>query len=119
MPRYSLVALVFTTACGAASPEPAEEPEGQSFETAMVLICDVDARAGVTPDTDPIDRESARTDYLRSAVTNGDAIELLTYLRVEGPAKRAALLRRATKQAGVSSCALAASFDREAAEEEE
>ena len=103
--RWVVGALVF----GCARPPP-DEPEpfvGQSYCEALELICDVDQRAGLGAEADPIEKGQKREDYLGDHVKNPDAIYFRTLLKVKANTDKAAALREQAKQAGIERCAFA------------
>ena len=99
-------------ACGPSSAEPvAPDPDQQTFEQAMELICDVDRRAGLSEEEDPLGIGAARLDWLNARLENPDAIELWTLVRVKSLAEQARSLRAAADRAGARGCALADSLE--------
>lgn len=100
---------------GCARPPP-EEPEpyaGQSFCEAMELMCEVDRRAGLTAEPDPIEKTQKREDYLTEHVKNPDAIYFRTLLKVKANHEKATALRAEAREAGIASCPLADTVARE------
>ncbi len=90
--------------------QPPNEPEqytGQSFCDALELMCDVDQRAGLAGEADPIEKSQKREDYLSDHVKNPDAIYFRTLLKVQANTEKAAALREQAKRAGLGKCAFA------------
>lgn len=91
---------------------PPQEPEvvtGQSYCEALELMCEVDRRAGLEHESDPLERSQRREDFLSDHVKNPDAIYFRTLLKVQGPAEKAAALREQAKKAGIAACPFAES----------
>lgn len=108
--------LMLLSACGPrlASPEPRSEgPPAQAFSDAIRVMCEVDRRAAIGDDVDPVERAEQRNDYLSEHVKNPDAIELRTLWTVKLPSEQAKELRDTAKQAGLGGCALADSLEKE------
>src|SRR5262245_48744443 len=82
-----VVALLALPALLACSQEPARTPRSEpSFTEGMRRLCEVDQRAGLDPDLDPITIESERYDWALAHVEHPDVIELLTLMRVRSDA---------------------------------
>ena len=106
--RLLPTAIVVIAACGPHSPKSSQEPEsGQTFSQALELMCQVDEKAGLDAEEDPIGVEGARVDWIHQHIDNGDAIELFTLMRVKSHSEQAEMLRRNTEKALVAECALA------------
>ncbi len=106
--------LVCVSACG--PEEPAKSPhQGQSFAEAMELLCNVDARLGVSAEDNPISIDMERHDWFMTHVKNPDGIELVTLLRVKTDSQRVTMLRNAAHRAALTRCALASALQRSAA----
>lgn len=105
-----LLALVVLLAC---APAPKEPASGTSFREGLSRLCDVDRRAGLDPEADPISIESARYDWALGHVENPDVIELVTLMRVKTNTQRVEMLRAASKEAVLPACALADAIERE------
>lgn len=103
-------------ACGprlaSSTPQPESPPE-QAFSEALRTMCEVDERAKVAEDADPVERAGQRNDYLSDHVKNPDAIEFRTLLFVRSPAEQAKALRERARAEGVTRCALADSLEKE------
>jgi len=68
------------------------------------LICDVDRHAGITSETDLIEAESNRHDFLSEHITSPDGIYFYTLLRAKDPKQAAALLANQAKEMKLSKC---------------
>jgi hypothetical protein len=103
-------ASVFSSvACGPEPPPKSPAREEQSYEQAIRMICDVDARANVDTE-DVLGASGARDEYLVDHVKNSDGIYFLTLFRVNGPKERAAMLEKEAATAKISSCPLIATL---------
>jgi hypothetical protein len=100
-------------ACARPPPAEPEPTGGQSYCEALELICDVDHRAGLASEDDPLERTQRREEFLSDNVKNPDAIYFRTLLKVQGPAEKAAALRREAKKAGLARCHYAERVDDE------
>jgi hypothetical protein len=80
---------------------------GTSFAEGLRRLCEVDRRAGLDPDADPVTVEGERYDWALSHVENPDVIEMVTLMRVKSNAERVHMLRAGSSEAGVASCPLA------------
>lgn len=110
----SPIGLLTLFALYACAPAPSKEPEaGTSFREGLSRLCDVDRRAGLDPDADPISIESARYDWALGHVENPDIIELVTLMRVKTDTQRVEMLRTASTEAALTDCALADAIERE------
>ncbi len=110
-----LLALCSFTACSAPT---AQEPEADAeYARSMSQVCEVDKMAGLNPENNLIGIDGERHDWLIENVRHPDAIELITLLRVESAAKRAQMLREATKRADLRQCSLADFYEHAAADE--
>ena len=120
MARFTAFAIVsialstLCTGCGPSSAAPQEEEPDQSYPAALELMCDVDQHARLDPEEDPIGIEGARLDWMRDHITNPDAIELITLLRVRSSSEKSKMLSEQTQAEKVPSCALAKSWATEA-----
>lgn len=115
MARLALYVLCLTLlpssiGCGPSSAAPQEEEPDQAYPVALELMCDVDRHAKLDPEADPIGIEGARLDWMRDHITNPDAIELITLMRVRSNAEKAKMLSDQTNAEKVPSCALAKSW---------
>ncbi len=96
--------------CGPSSAAPQEDAPDQSYPTALQLMCDVDQHAKLDAEEDPIGIEGARLDWMRDHITNPDAIELITLMRVRSNSEKAKMLTEQTSAEKVASCPLAANW---------
>jgi len=114
--RALTLLTLFLAGCGPrlAAPEPRVEsaPE-QPFSDALRVICEVDRRASIGDDLDPVERAEKRNDYLSEHVKNPDAIELRTLWSVKLPNEQAKELRERAKAIGLARCALAEALETE------
>ncbi|WP_437606140.1 hypothetical protein WMF20_34705 [Sorangium sp. So ce834] len=101
---------VLLLACGPAPEAKTKAPAGQTFPEAVAMMCDVDGRAGLDAEGDPISVGQMRSAWIAEHVTNPDGIELRTMLSVKGAAEQGAMLREEAQRAGLTRCALAASL---------
>ena len=109
---WVLWCLVMGVGCARASADPAAPAQtGQSYEEAIQLICEVDQRAGIDGDADPIDASVHRWDFIRAEVKNPDGIYFRTLLEAADPAKQAAMLQCEAESCGLPTCQLAESFE--------
>ncbi|WP_437808443.1 hypothetical protein [Sorangium sp. So ce1078] len=106
-PLFRLLLLSFLSACGPAPEANAPAPGGQTLPEAVTMMCDVDRRAGLDPEADPISVGQMRSAWIAEHVTNPDGIELRTMLSVKGAAEQGAMLRAEAKKTGLARCALA------------
>jgi hypothetical protein len=114
--RHSTLFVVTVGLCACASPPcPPEAPDssGQSYQQAIALMCDVDQRAGIGDDVDPIDRAGRRSDYIQEHVKNPDGIEYRTYFSVKPTSDQARSLEAEAKSVGIKRCALVSSLRQE------
>jgi hypothetical protein len=88
----------------------------QSMKEVTELICDVDRRAGLVADGDPVEAESSRHDYLTEHITNPDGIYFYTLLRAKDPKEAAKMLADQAKEMGFSKCKRAESLEASAKE---
>jgi hypothetical protein len=103
-----LVVPVALFALFSCSQEPARTPRSEpAFTEGMRRLCEVDQRAGLDPDMDPITIESERYDWALAHVEHPDVIELLTLMRVRSDAERVEMLNTAAVDAGLRACPLA------------
>jgi hypothetical protein len=72
-------------------------------------MCEVDTLAGVD-DSDPLDAEARRSDYLVEHVKNSDGIYLLTLFRTQDPRGQASLLDEGVRDTQRTSCPLLATL---------
>jgi hypothetical protein len=83
-------------------------PETQtSFAEGLRRLCEVDERAGLDPEADPVTIEGERYDWALAHVENPDVIEMVTLMRVKSDAERVQMLRAGCRQAALPGCALA------------
>lgn len=114
--RHSTLFVVTVGLCACASPPcPPEAPNssGQSYQQAIALMCDVDRRAKIGDEVDPIDRAGRRSDYITENVKNPDGIEYRTYFSVKPAIDQARSLEEEAKSVGIRSCALVSSLKKE------
>jgi len=112
------VGAIGLTSYGASSGSPPSAPaEGQSYRQAIELMCQVDRRAGISPDSGPIEIEARRAEWIADHVEHPDAIELRTRITVEAPGEQAKMLREQADSAGIRDCPLADTWQAEAANE--
>jgi hypothetical protein len=108
-----LVSSVLLVSACASTPSPrVPSAEDVAFAKALSAMCDVDRKAGLSPDADPLGVGSKRTAWIAANVDDPNVIELRTYMSVKGAAEQAELLRAKVKEMGVGSCALADSLAR-------
>jgi hypothetical protein len=69
--------------------------------------------ARLDPSSDPIGIDGARNDWMIDHVKDPDAIEFMTFLRVEANKKRSAMLRDAAGAGAHGQCPLADWYERE------
>ncbi|MGE0321841.1 MAG: hypothetical protein AB7K71_07985 [Polyangiaceae bacterium] len=115
MARLALSVLCLTLlpvaiGCGPSSAAPQEDEPDQPYPVALKLMCEVDQHAKLDPDEDPIGVEGARLDWMRDHITNPDAIELITLMRVRSNSEKSKMLTEQTNAEKVASCPLAASW---------
>jgi hypothetical protein len=106
--------IVLAMGCGASqAPEPEAAPQntGQTFADAVKLMCEVDQRAGLTAEEDPLAIGQQRTTWLADHIENPDGIEFRTIVSVKGPEEQAQMIRAKAKQIGMEKCALADSIE--------
>lgn len=101
--RLALGCLVLV-GCSAEKPEPKPPPSGQSFEAAMELVCNVDRHIGVTDESDPLELDQKRSDFLQSRIKNPDVIYHQTLWRVQSNLQRSKTIRDLSCQAELSEC---------------
>jgi hypothetical protein len=82
--------------------------ESQSYAQAIRQICGVDALAGITVDTDELERSRRREDHIVLYTKNSDAIFFVTIWRTKPPSEQSTLLAEQARQAQLPSCKLAA-----------
>jgi hypothetical protein len=103
-----LPAALITVACGATNPKPAPPPlVDQTYAQGLQLLCEVDSRAAISAEADPLTIEQLRQDFWERELHSPDGIYLRTILRVKEPSQAAALLRREAQAQGICSCPLA------------
>lgn len=107
----ALVALSLWAACGAPQQPAPAQPQGQSYEEAVKMMCDVDRLAALSPSDDPLGIGQQRTAWISEHVDNPDGIYLRTILSVKPAEEQAAELRNQAKKTGLARCALADSLD--------
>ncbi|WP_437523042.1 hypothetical protein WME79_33165 [Sorangium sp. So ce726] len=110
-PLLPLLLPAFLSACSSAPEAKAPAPGGQTFPEAVAMMCDVDRRAGLDPEADPISVGQMRSAWITEHVESPDGIELRTMLSVKGAAEQGAMLREEAKKAGLARCALADSLE--------
>lgn len=102
-----LLWLLVAGACARTSATAETPEEGTSFREGLLRLCEVDRRAGLDADLDPVTIEGARYDWALSNVENPDVIEMVTLMRVRSPAERVQMLRAGSSQANLETCPLA------------
>ncbi|HEX2730596.1 MAG TPA: hypothetical protein VHM70_03290 [Polyangiaceae bacterium] len=103
-----IAVFAWVAASVACESPPANQPNtSPGFVAAMREVCDVDRLAQLDPAGNSIAVEGAREDWMNEHVKDPDAIELLTLMRVEGPKRRAEMLRQALEGSANRNCALA------------
>ncbi|WP_437323950.1 hypothetical protein [Sorangium sp. So ce381] len=110
-PLLALFVPAFLSACSKAPEAKAPAPGGQTFSEAVAMMCDVDSRAGLDPEADPISVGQMRSAWIAEHVESPDGIELRTMLSVKGAAEQGAMLRDEARKAGIARCALADSLE--------
>jgi hypothetical protein len=110
---WAIGAICVVVGCARPPPEEPEPYAGQSFCEALELMCEVDQRAGLSAEPDPIEKTQKREDYLSEHVKNPDAIYFRTLLKVQANPEKAAALRKEARDAGLGRCALAETVARE------
>ncbi len=119
MPTRSIRAgLLLLVGCssGTARPPATEPTGGQTYAEAISLLCQVDARAGLSGTEDPIELGQKRHAWLSERIKNPDGIYFYTLWRVKPPREQADTLRHEAKEAGLGACALAESLAHEASD---
>ncbi len=114
--RFLLPMLLLLPACAcAAVPEPQPPPtsSGLTFAAAVGLMCDVDQKAGLSADADPLGVAVKRTAWMIDHADHPDAIELRVLLSVKGPSDQARVLRAQAKELGLPGCALADAVEKQ------
>ena len=79
----------------------------------MQLVCNVDEHIGVTDDSDPLELDQRRTDYLQEHVKNPDVIYHQTLWRVQSSSERSKTIRDLSKQAKIRRCPYADALARD------
>ena len=104
---------IVLAACGASQePQPQAAPQnGQTFADAVKLMCEVDQRAGLTAEEDPLAIGQQRSAWLADHIDNPDGIEFRTLVSVKGPEEQAQMIRAKAKEVGVEKCPLADSIE--------
>ncbi|WP_437851304.1 hypothetical protein [Sorangium sp. So ce363] len=110
-PLSPLLLSAFLSACSSAPEAKVPAPGGQTFPEAVAMMCDVDRRAGLDPEADPISVGQMRSAWIGEHVESPDGIELRTMLSVKGAAEQGAMLREEAKKTGLARCALADSLE--------
>ena len=118
-PLAVLLVVAAITSCGGSN-KPAKDGAAaggtQSMKDVTELICDVDQRAGLVPDGDPVEAESSRHDYLSEHITNPDGIYFYTLLRAKDPKEASKMLADQAKDMGLKKCKRAESLEASAKE---
>jgi hypothetical protein len=107
-----LVPLLALAACRPAPAPRVPDAEQRAFTAAVATICEVDRRAGLSADADPLGVGAARTAWITANVDNPDSIELRTLLSVKGPSEQGSMLRDRAQELGLRSCALADTLEK-------
>ncbi|WP_437765497.1 hypothetical protein WMF27_29630 [Sorangium sp. So ce281] len=108
---FSLLLLTPLSGCSQAPEAKAPAPGGQTFPESIAMMCDVDRRAGLDAEADPISVGQMRSAWIAEHVESPDGIELRTVLSVKGAAEQGAMLREEARKAGLARCALADSLE--------
>ena len=115
---FLFVAAALSSCVG--SNKPAGDATGeagkQSMREVTEMICDVDKHAGVTSETDPVEAESNRHDYLSEHITNPDGIYFYTLLRAKDPNEAAKFLANQASEMKLSKCDRVATLEAAAKE---
>lgn len=99
-----LAAGVGLMACASKQAEPKPvDTSGQSFKSAMSLVCNVDQHVQASDD-DPLEQEQRRSDYLQEHIKNPDVIYHRTLWRVQSTKQRAKTIRDLSCQAELKAC---------------
>lgn len=98
-------------ACAVRSAEPESPPPvrpgEQTYPDAIRLMCEVDRRAAIAGEVDPLERAGLRSEYIIDHVKNPDGIEFRTLWSVKDQIEQARCLGAEAKRVGLSSCPLA------------
>ena len=116
--RFFVFVVAALLSCGG-SGKPAEEASSankQSMKEVTELICDVDKHAGISSETDPIEAESNRHDFLSEHITNPDGIYFYTLLRAKDPKEASTMLAEQAKDVKLQKCDRAAALEAAAKE---
>jgi hypothetical protein len=105
----------FVFGCAKETPPKSAPREAQSYEQAIVTICEVDRHAGADPD-DVLDVSARREEYLIAHVKNSDGIYFLTLFRVQGPKEQAAMLEKEATELKIRECPLVSALREASAE---
>jgi len=101
----SLLLVLPVLACATEAPPKSPPRDEQSYEEAIRIICDVDARASVDAE-DVLGASGARQEFLIDHVKNSDGIYFLTLFRVNGPKEQSAMLEKEAAEVKIGSCPL-------------
>ena len=118
-PLALLLVVAALTSCGGSNKPPADGKAAgstQSMKEVTELICDVDQRAGLVADGDPVEAESSRHDYLAEHITNPDGIYFYTLLRAKDPKEASKMLADQAKDMGIKKCRRAEALEASAKE---
>jgi len=74
-------------------------------------MCEVDARAGLSAEEDPLAIGQKRTAWLGDHIDNPDGIEFRTLVSVKGPEDQAKMIRAKAAELGMKECPLADSIE--------
>jgi hypothetical protein len=114
---FFLVVTALTSCGNSGKPaEAASNANKQSMKEVTELICDVDKHAGISAETDPIEAESNRYDFLSEHITNPDGIYFYTLLRAKDPQAGAKMLAEQAKDMKLKKCDRAAALEAAAKE---
>jgi hypothetical protein len=102
---FAPVFFLFVLACATEPPPKSLPREEQSYEQAIRIICEVDARASVDAE-DVLGASGARQEYLIDHVKNSDGIYFLTLFRVNGPREQSAMLEKEATELKIGRCPL-------------
>jgi hypothetical protein len=114
LPTLSLLLLpacAHATAVECATPS-GPTASGLTYATAVGLMCDVDRKAGISDEADPVGVGLKRTAWMMEHADHPDAIELRVLLSVKEPSEQARMLREQAKEVGLGACALADTLEK-------
>ncbi len=109
------VIVVLSLGCSSTPKPRAPAQEGQSYEEAIALVCEVDKQAGIQSDADLITLGQERTSFVKAHVENPDGIYFVTLASVKTPQEQAAALREEAQKTGLRGCPLSDNLERDGA----